>query len=590
MTPFRLDRHPVVLLRPRIRPPYAWVGHIPFAYLLIDLLRPPLFVELGTDAGNSYLAFCQAVEHLGCGTRCVAIDSWEGDEHARFYGEEVYSTLKAYHDPRYGAFSSLMRQRFEQAVDEFEAGSIDLLHIDGLHTYEAVKSDFETWLPKLSDRAVVVFHDSAVHDRDFGVSTFLDELRDRYRIFEFTHSNGLAVVSVGANVPAPFRAFMDAADTDGDAVSEYLEAVVGTFFDAERQLPIGAETQQLQLDSRLYYRRHGEGNIEERSLLVTSSPELFDGRTLVQFQLKPGLRPDVLRFDPADAPGIFGIASIRFQAGAASSEVRLETSSPRMLGINADRLTAHAPYFLRFTALHSDPGFEFIVDDLWTQFDDADTIDVVFDVNFEAVLGDPVLKLIAFAEDTTLAEFRAFDRREASWAETTAAVTVLACSLKALDERMAGAVSLLDADRTSITRLGSSFEELNEQVVGAVLLLAADRASLVEHKQAVSQALADLRREVEDARRIGQAGRDSLEEQSRARAETTDRQVLAVAERVQEQIEVLARQSTLLERQQLLLEQQSQAIDNFQAATLGARVRRWLGLVPRGSAYPTRKP
>jgi hypothetical protein len=83
MKPFRLDDHPVAFLRPRLSFPFAWAGHIPFAYLLIDLLRPRILVELGTDSGNSYLAFCQAIRHLGAETHCTAIDSWEGDAHAR---------------------------------------------------------------------------------------------------------------------------------------------------------------------------------------------------------------------------------------------------------------------------------------------------------------------------------------------------------------------------------------------------------------------------------------------------------------------------------------------------------------------------
>ena len=60
----------------------SWHHHIPFAFFVMQLLRPRLFVELGTHRGDSYCAFCQAADEMQLGTSCYAIDTWRGDEHA----------------------------------------------------------------------------------------------------------------------------------------------------------------------------------------------------------------------------------------------------------------------------------------------------------------------------------------------------------------------------------------------------------------------------------------------------------------------------------------------------------------------------
>jgi GT2 family glycosyltransferase len=184
----------------------GWWGHVPFAFWIMAACEPRLFVELGTHNGVSYAAFCEAVAQERLATRCFAVDTWQGDEHAGIYGEQVYGELRLFHDRNYRAFSELMRCTFDDAQTHFADASIDLLHIDGFHTYEAVKHDFETWLPKLSDRAVVLFHDINVHERDFGVYKLFAELGSRYATFEFLHGHGLGVVLVGAQAPAPVQA------------------------------------------------------------------------------------------------------------------------------------------------------------------------------------------------------------------------------------------------------------------------------------------------------------------------------------------------------------------------------------------------
>lgn len=179
----------------------AWIEHAPFAFWLMSALRPRVVVELGVHRGFSYFVLCQAVQRLNLSTRCYGVDTWVGDEHAGFYTDEVYEQVSA-HNRRYDTFSRMIRSDFADACDQFADGSIDLLHIDGCHTYEAVRRDFESWLPKLSPRGVMVFHDTAEYCPGFGVHELWDQVSCRYPHFEFRHGHGLGILGVGENPPA----------------------------------------------------------------------------------------------------------------------------------------------------------------------------------------------------------------------------------------------------------------------------------------------------------------------------------------------------------------------------------------------------
>lgn len=213
----------------------AWTELVPVMYALFTLLKPRRYVELGVHNGMSFFAACQIAEKLGIKSECVAVDSWVGDVHAGFHDTSVFDGFRDYiaanHPDQY-----YIQAYFSAARAWFEEGSIDLLHIDGLHTYEAVKEDFETWLPKMSDSGVIIFHDTNEFGRDFGVWRLWEELKARYPAFEFAHQHGLGVIYVGKE-PHPFAALLRRLTEnrqDGTLAQAYFGAI-GTLLTEQRR-------------------------------------------------------------------------------------------------------------------------------------------------------------------------------------------------------------------------------------------------------------------------------------------------------------------------------------------------------------------
>lgn len=205
------------LLQPRAFRPSSWTEHVPFAFWIVDAMKPRSLVELGTWYGMSYLAFCQSIENSGLDTKAMAVDTWRGDTQAGAIDDSILRELRTWHDPHYTGFSTLEQNDFAVAAQKTPDGSVDLLHIDGLHTFEAVSHDFETWLPKMSDRGVILFHDTQVKRDDFGVYTLWADLSQRYPSFEFHHEYGLGVLGVGSDFTPEMQALFAAGKNPAEA-------------------------------------------------------------------------------------------------------------------------------------------------------------------------------------------------------------------------------------------------------------------------------------------------------------------------------------------------------------------------------------
>lgn len=175
-------------------PVWPWGGHRGWSYDLVRFMRPSVICELGVHWGTSLFAFAQAVKDAKFKSTMIGIDTWAGDGHTGPYGPDVLETVRTIASRFFAKQSFELRpMTFDEALPSVPDGSVDLLHIDGFHTYAAVKHDFESWLPKLAPDGVVLLHDVA-DDTGYGSADYWKELLERFPGFNFEHSWGLGVV------------------------------------------------------------------------------------------------------------------------------------------------------------------------------------------------------------------------------------------------------------------------------------------------------------------------------------------------------------------------------------------------------------
>ena len=162
----------------------AWKGHRDFANWLVNKLQPTTIVDLGVDYGFSL--FCFAEPNIG---RVYGIDSFEGDIHAGSH-TDAYETVVNYIQENQYTNIELIKGFFDDVVVNWNK-NIDILHIDGLHTYEAALNDYQQWSKFVPDNGIILMHDTVAFPA--GVGRVYNEIT--LPKLNFPHSAGLGVVS-----------------------------------------------------------------------------------------------------------------------------------------------------------------------------------------------------------------------------------------------------------------------------------------------------------------------------------------------------------------------------------------------------------
>jgi len=130
-----------------------------FDFLVSKVPDGGIFVECGAWLGKSSAYLCDIAKDR---ISVFIVDTWLGspDELDTSYklakSEDIYKLFLKNMETR--SFHAI-RQPSIEAVNTFEDGSCDVVFIDMDHSYEAVKQDIETWLPKVKIGGYIAGHD-----------------------------------------------------------------------------------------------------------------------------------------------------------------------------------------------------------------------------------------------------------------------------------------------------------------------------------------------------------------------------------------------------------------------------------------------
>ncbi|MCL5876647.1 MAG: class I SAM-dependent methyltransferase [Candidatus Bathyarchaeota archaeon] len=141
---------------------------------IVQKANPHVIVEIGTSSGGTLFLFSNITQ----AKKIVSIDLPNGPfggcypswKIPLFKSFSKWNTIKLLRADSHSEETALKLRRI------LNGSKIDFLFIDGDHTYDGVKKDFEIYSPLVKEGGIIAFHDIAQHDPvsgchvdDFGV-------------------------------------------------------------------------------------------------------------------------------------------------------------------------------------------------------------------------------------------------------------------------------------------------------------------------------------------------------------------------------------------------------------------------------------
>jgi len=133
--------------------------------VLMDLAsqvrRGHVIVEIGTYRGRSAVALALG-SRLGCGGRVYAVDphlEFRGAKGGQFGPQDMAALYANLDRAGVGELVAVACLPSTAVAKTWPEQNVGLLWLDGDHSYEGVRSDFDAWFPHVVSGGTVVFHD-----------------------------------------------------------------------------------------------------------------------------------------------------------------------------------------------------------------------------------------------------------------------------------------------------------------------------------------------------------------------------------------------------------------------------------------------
>lgn len=135
-------------------------------YLKMLMARVPnngIVVEVGSWVGESARKLAKGIRLFCPNTKLYCIDIWDNAYFEKIPGlrktARSIDILQTFERTMAKYPHTTMKMSSVEAAKKFISQSVDLVFIDAEHTYEAVKVDIATWLPKIKVGGIMCGHD-----------------------------------------------------------------------------------------------------------------------------------------------------------------------------------------------------------------------------------------------------------------------------------------------------------------------------------------------------------------------------------------------------------------------------------------------